>query len=236
MKQYWRYIFILLLIAAGVVLALEFKSTYFLLKFSLMPVLITGLLHNKKDKAEKNWRVILAGLVTSWAGDVLLLFSSGMELFFILGLVCFLATHIAYTIYFSRYHDGVVSRLEKTPLISALIVLYSLFLLSFLWPYLGGLLLPVIAYTVIITVMVMQAWSAKPHLLHNTGSLFFTGAIFFVVSDSLLAIAKFYRPFFLSDTLIIVTYGIAQLLIVHAAIKNTDAKQEAISYHERISL
>jgi uncharacterized membrane protein YhhN len=230
LKQYLIYCFLVLLGMAAIALALDWKTAYFLLKFSLMPILIIGLLHSKRDKAEKNWRVILAGLITSWAGDVLLLFSTDRQIFFILGLVCFLFTHIAYIIYFSRYHNGVVYRMLKNPLIGAIIILYALLLISFLWPYLNTLLIPVILYTLIITMMILQAWSAKQYLARTTGILFVVGAVAFVLSDTLLAIDKFYQPFYLSGSLIILTYGIAQLLIVNAAIKNSDASIEAINY------
>jgi uncharacterized membrane protein YhhN len=144
--------------------------------------------------------------------------------------VCFLFTHIAYIIYFSRYHSGVLHRLQKNPFVSALIILYSLLLISFLWPHLGALLAPVIIYTIIITTMVLHAWSAKPYLSTATGLLFIAGLIAFVISDSMLAVDKFYKPFYLSNTLIIITYGIAQLLIVRAAIKNNDAGMHSVNY------
>jgi uncharacterized membrane protein YhhN len=44
------------------------------------------------------------------------------------------------------------------------------------------------------------------------------GAVLFVVSDSLLAINKFYSSFELAGVLIMLTYGMAQLLIVTGAI------------------
>jgi len=39
------------------------------------------------------------------------------------------------------------------------------------------------------------------------------GAILFIISDSLLAINKFYQPFENAGILIMFTYGVAQLLI-----------------------
>jgi hypothetical protein len=44
--------------------------------------------------------------------------------------------------------------------------------------------------------------------------MFFTGALFFMLSDSLLAINKFYRPFPLAGFLIMLSYIVAQYLIV----------------------
>ncbi|HRF25670.1 MAG TPA: lysoplasmalogenase family protein, partial [Chitinophagaceae bacterium] len=45
-----------------------------------------------------------------------------------------------------------------------------------------------------------------------------TGAILFVISDSVLAINKFYYPFEYRGVLIMLTYGMAQWFIVKGAI------------------
>ena len=122
-KKYWLHCFLFLLTADAISLAVDSKAAHFILKFLLMPVLITGLLNNKGNVAEKNWRVILAGLITAWAGDVLLLFSEERQQFFILGLVCFLCTHLAYIVYFSRYHSSIFLFIKQQPLLTTVVVL-----------------------------------------------------------------------------------------------------------------
>ena len=49
------------------------------------------------------------------------------------------------------------------------------------------------------------------------------GALLFVLSDSILAINKFYMPFDLAGTFIMLTYGFAQYLIVQGAVKYIQA-------------
>ncbi len=51
------------------------------------------------------------------------------------------------------------------------------------------------------------------------GKLMMIGAVFFLLSDSLLAINKFYRPFELAGILVMLTYGLAQLFITEGAIR-----------------
>jgi len=46
-----------------------------------------------------------------------------------------------------------------------------------------------------------------------------TGAGLFVISDSVLAINKFYQPFEAAGILIMLTYGLAQFFIIKGAIK-----------------
>ncbi|MES2648357.1 MAG: lysoplasmalogenase [Bacteroidota bacterium] len=221
-KKYWLPCFLFLLLADTLSLLAHSATLHILFKFMLMPVLMTGLLQNKKQLDEKNWRVILAGLITAWAGDVLLLFSANKELFFILGLVCFLCTHLTYIVYFNRYHNGFLEFLKQQPVVTAIVVLFAASLLAFLWNGLGGLLIPVIVYTIVITVMVLHAVAARKFVSIPIGILFVSGAIAFILSDSILAIAKFHEPFLYADAAIMITYGIAQLLIVNGAIKNGD--------------
>ena len=45
-----------------------------------------------------------------------------------------------------------------------------------------------------------------------------TGALLFVISDSVLAINKFYQSFELAGIVIMLTYGFAQLFIIEGAI------------------
>jgi uncharacterized membrane protein YhhN len=194
-----------------------------------MPVLIVVLVQNKRNLLQKNWRIILGGLVTAWAGDVMLLFSVSRPIFFIIGLVCFLGTHFAYIVYLLRYEKSPVSLLKTAPFLLLGVLFYGIFFLSFLWGHLGELLIPVIIYTIVITLMMIQALAASGHMIKEAGKLFIVGAAVFILSDSLLAINKFYKPFEIGDILVMSTYGIAQLLIVSAAIKNDDRKLDFIA-------
>ena len=53
-----------------------------------------------------------------------------------------------------------------------------------------------------------------------------TGALLFVISDSLLAINKFYQPFSIADNLIMLTYGFAQFYIVTGAADYSNAERK----------
>jgi uncharacterized membrane protein YhhN len=79
--------------------------------------------------------------------------------------------------------------------------------------------LPVRVYGVVISFMLMLAM----HMLFinekKPGRWMFTGALLFVISDSVLAVNKFYQPFALAPVLIMITYGLAQLFITQGAIE-----------------
>ncbi len=118
--------------------------------------------------------LILAGLVLSWFGDVFLI--SRKLLHFRLGLVSFLLGHVAYVIAFvSVGLDGMLTGMAAIPLsVTAVVV--------FLWlrPNLGRMKVPVLAYVVVITVMVICAVGT----VHTPGgAVRVLGAMAFYLSD-----------------------------------------------------
>ena len=79
--------------------------------------------------------------------------------------------------------------------------------------------IPVIIYALVISTMLLVAikgyftWNSK------SGKLLLIGAVFFVLSDSILAINKFYVPIYLSSFWIMSTYLGAQFCIVNSILK-----------------
>lgn len=51
------------------------------------------------------------------------------------------------------------------------------------------------------------------------GRLMITGALLFLISDSTLAVDKFYQSFEMGGIIIMLTYGLAQLFITEGAIQ-----------------
>jgi len=93
-------------------------------------------------------------------------------------------------------------------------------LVTVLFPHLGNLQIPVMVYALVITLMSLQAlfrygYTSKPSFI-----LVFCGAISFMISDSLLAINKFMQPLPLSGLAIMLTYLLAQYLIVEGVLKH----------------
>ncbi|MFN8672953.1 MAG: lysoplasmalogenase [Candidatus Sericytochromatia bacterium] len=150
-------------------------------------------------------KTIAIGLFFSWFGDVFLLFP---EKFFIQGLVSFLLAHIAYIIAF-KSNLAIVSYFYLIPFI-----IYGFLMFSLLKKNLGELKVPVIIYISFIMLMVFLALN-KWLLIKDINSLYgLTGAFLFMISDSILAIDKFFKKFFLAEFLLLTTYYIAQVLII----------------------
>jgi uncharacterized membrane protein YhhN len=79
--------------------------------------------------------------------------------------------------------------------------------------------LPVRIYAVVISFMFMLAMHMLFIKNKTTGLWMMAGAFLFVVSDSLLAINKFFQPFEMAGFFVISTYGLAQLFITEGAIR-----------------
>ena len=159
-------------------------------------------------------KTILAALVFSWLGDVLLLWPG----LFIYGLGAFLMAHLCYILGF-RLAQQPDTRLDSLHFVRSFLYNLPIFLLAalilyFIYPNLGGLKIPVIAYIMVIIGMVT---TARDRFKKTTPASFwqvFIGAMLFLVSDGILALARFYQDFPEAGILIMGTYASAQLLLV----------------------
>ena len=198
-------------------IAANIPILYYAAKPLLLPVLI--ILLASATGAVRGKKIMLVALFFSWMGDVLLMFESRHALFFIFGLVCFLTTHILYIIYFLSISSENISLLKKYPLLIALVAAYGVSLVWLLFPHLAGLKIPVMVYAAVICTMLL----CSLHIFHKVNStaniLYVSGALFFVLSDSLLAVNKFYQPLAYAGVFIMLTYCLAQYLIVRGFIQ-----------------
>jgi uncharacterized membrane protein YhhN len=196
---------------------LGFTWLHVIAKPLLMPLLIGMLFYSGIAGTKKKW--ILIGLFFSWLGDLFLLLDSKVTIFFIAGLGSFLITHIFYILYFLSIENSSPSLLKKQPLLIVLTLCYGSALVVLLFPYLGDLKIPVILYAAVICTMLLCSLHIFRKLPAPSNSYFVAGALLFVLSDSLLAINKFYQPFAFAGTLIMLTYCAAQFYIVMGFIK-----------------
>jgi uncharacterized membrane protein YhhN len=148
---------------------------------------------------------IIAGLIFSLVGDVFLMLPVDR---FIQGLVSFFIAHLFY-IAALTFEGGQ----NLPPVIMLPFMLYGISMVRWLWPRLGKMRLPVLAYMLIIS---MMGWTATGRWIgtRQPGSLFaFLGAVLFIISDSVLAVDRFKAHFRSAQAYILSTYFIAQWLI-----------------------
>jgi alkylglycerol monooxygenase len=157
--------------------------------------------------------LLLAGLVASLVGDVLLM---GPARLFVPGLVCFLLAHLAYIALF-RIGVGLFPR--RGALAATLLIGVGMY--AFLWQ--GGLpaalRIPVAVYVVVIACMAAQAIGRAAVLRGRDpgATCVAVGACFFMLSDALLATNRFVTPLPLASLWVLGTYYAAQISIVRHA-------------------
>lgn len=150
---------------------------------------------------------LVAALALSALGDFFLALKD-QQRFFVVGLAAFLAAHLAYIAAFLPY--AVMPQGWSLAAVIVALVAAGAFLVV-LVPRLGNMLMPVVAYFIVIMTMVTAAL-AIPGALWLLGA----GAVLFAVSDSLIAVRKFIDPFKGSHAAIWVTYVAAQFLLTFA--------------------
>jgi uncharacterized membrane protein YhhN len=154
---------------------------------------------------------MVSALFCSLLGDVFLLFETTYSLFFTLGLTSFLVAHVLFTCLFMSKWNRQADTNFKWIILS--FFTYGIILFFLLKDNLGALQIPVILYILGILSMVITAYKRKESVPKPSFNLVFLGALFFVVSDSVLAIDKFLTAIPLSHSIIMGTYAIAQYLI-----------------------
>ena len=199
-------------------IAANISVLHYIAKPLLVPTLTLLLFLVPAAVANKN--LLLAGLFFSWLGDLFLLFEDKKKLFFIFGLVCFLTTHVFYIIYFLKIKSISISLLKKQPLLLAAVLCYGITLVYILYPHLGDLKIPVIVYATVICSMLLCSLHIFLKVNKPANAFYLIGAAFFVLSDSMLAINKFYQPFAFAGVCIMLTYCAAQYFIATGFIKH----------------
>lgn len=188
-------------------------SLIWFVKPLLMPLLMLGVYTQRK--LITFWTLLVAALFLSWAGDVFLLVNG----WFIPGLVSFLLAHVCYIIYFARLNRNQKGLLQIEPLIGIPVVVYIIIFLWLLYPFLDTMKVPVTIYAITIGLMLLMSINTRRKINDDAATLFFNGALQFVLSDSILAVNLFAFPSAILSLCVMITYATAQYLIVKGSMK-----------------
>ena len=208
------YFFIPLTLTVFFLIRAEFKSAwklvYFLKPLSTMLIILTAIAALSLDSINMTYYYgIIIGLMFSLIGDIMLMIQENPKAFKI-GLVSFLIGHIAYSVTFVIL-SGAFYNHFITPIV---IIICAIGFFIFLKPGLGDMMIPVVFYLIVISFMVSASTGTfNSDIFSNIQTkLIFCGALFFYVSDLLLAINKFHTPFKL-NRLSLIPYFFGQFLL-----------------------
>jgi uncharacterized membrane protein YhhN len=176
------------------------------------------------------WLVLLA-FFFSWVGDLLLMFGWKSDLFFFSGVGGFFLSQVTYIMAFSRFSilpgKGLI---EKKPIWLLPFIIYLIGIYIILYPYLDGIMKPVVAlYAISLLGMSAAAFNRKGLVDDRSFLILFIGSLFFLISDSLLAINKFATPIPQEGFLVMLTYMAAQYLIMMGLIGRVTRKSQTVS-------
>lgn len=177
-------------------------------KWMLMPLLLVGLLVGlpKLRTGVALWGTL--GILFSWAGDVLL--GSPGDGGFLLGLGGFFVAHVMYLVLFLG-----PLRSRRLPTAALVYIVWWLILVLVLAPHLGGLLIPVAIYGLVLGAAAAFAW--------GTNRVTAVGGVLFAASDTMLAFKMFYPGFAVwqQDFVIMLFYIVGQALIIAGAVRQS---------------
>jgi uncharacterized membrane protein YhhN len=195
---------------------MRLKPVEFIAKPGVMVVLIIWLWQISSFQGALLWFGL--GLIFSMAGDIFLMLPREQ---FIPGLISFLLAHLAYLVGFNQSAPPInlVSGLLVLLVVITAIQLYRRLAGGLQAPGQAELKIPVLAYLVVISLMLISAlltlirpeWAEGPALIASSG------ALLFFISDSFLGWNKFVAPLSYGHLRVIVTYHLGQILIVLGA-------------------
>jgi uncharacterized membrane protein YhhN len=146
---------------------------------------------------------LILGLALSVAGDLLLMWPRA----FLPGLVSFLLAHAAYLVAFHT-----LLRASRWPLFLATpVVIASAVVARWLWPHLGMMRAPVLAYVTVISLMVWGALACT--LAAGRSPFILTGALLFYLSDLAVARDRFVARGFVNRAWGLPAYYAGQVLL-----------------------
>ena len=192
----------------------------------LMPLLACWLIVEARRQWPMPLRWLLAALVFSWFGDLLLMGTS--DLAFGLGMGAFLVAQVLLVAAFTsvrgvRFRRNIIQfsaepargLVEQKRLLLLAFAAYFVVFLSILWPTAGAFRIPAAVYGIAILAMAASALNLVGRVPSKAAWVTFAGAGLFVISDSLIALEAFgpLEASNLHSALVMFTYVTAQGLI-----------------------
>ncbi len=172
-------------------------------------------------KQKKQFTIpVLIAFFFSWVGDNFLMFSGNNELYFFAGVGGFFVAQLTYIYTFATFSEvNVRGPIQKNRLLIIPFLVYVAGIYLLLFPGLEGLMKPIIlVYALSLMGMSMMALNRKGRVGQASFRLVFVGSLLFLISDSMIALNKFYHEFTLAGFWIMITYIAAQYLIMRGLI------------------
>lgn len=201
----------------------------FVCKPLLMIVLGSWFFFNSRRMGDRFTLLIQAGLFFGLLGDVALMVQHLDEFNFLLGLGAFFLAQVCYALAFGHHvaQGGGAQGLLVGILLAVGVLAYGAFFAMDLLPRVDEALQPAVGiYALAICAMGVLAALRNGRTYPQSFWSIFVGALLFIASDSLLAINRFVRPLDHAAWSVMLTYGVAQVLIAAGALRHVLTPEE----------
>lgn len=215
---------LLVIIAAGTILSNYTYNEWSVYIFKPLIMIWMGgyFLFHAKLIDRKIVKLALAAFLFSWLGDIFLMFTEKGEVFFATGIFAFLIAQVFYIFLFLKTINlsGKKPFLRKQPFWLIAYIAYGLVFIILLYGNLNTILrIAIFIYIGAILGMSAMALNRLGNGHPVSFTLVFTGSLFFVFSDSVIAIDKFLYSFEHARAVVLSTYILAQYLIMRGILK-----------------
>lgn len=197
-----RFTILYLVTALGFIVSSFWLPYHFSFVIKALPIFVLFYWVNMRLKGHSQLFMVLA-LFFCLGGDIAL--DLNTESSFAIGLFLFLTGHVFYMIFYflnaRRTFNGFLRMF--------ILLLYTGIMAFLILPKTGDMMLPVAIYLVIITLMGISAG-----FFYGVTTSVFTGAIIFIISDSIIAVDRFLVDIPQQTVYVMITYYLGQLLMV----------------------
>lgn len=193
----------------------SYEHLHYVFKPAIVVSLILFFWFHSKTIDHKLRTFVLCALLFSLCGDILLMFVEVSPNYFLFGLISFLIAHVLYVLAFKLQRNKKVNAYGFV----ILLIAYASGLFYVLLDGLNDMMIPVMIYMLVILSMATTAYLRKGIVNRISYLMVLLGALLFLISDSILALNKFYQPQQYANITIMTTYALAQFLIVIGILK-----------------
>lgn len=213
-KKLFSVIFLIVLFIDLVFTNIDYLYEY---RYITKPwIVITLVIHfywNSLHLLPKERLLVFLALAFSLIADFILITDSMTSL--IIGMSMFILAKICYAILFSFRARFDIDRL--LPFL-AVVLLYCLFIIYFVYDGVGELFIPVLVYIFVTLTMAKMAYLRYNMVNKNSYYHVLAGAALFMISETIMGFYSFYEPLPYTYTSVLLTYGLSQFFTIRGII------------------
>lgn len=213
-KKSFSIIFFIVLFIDLVFTNIDYLYDY---RYATKPwIVITLAIHfyyNCLHLSQEERLLVFLALTFSLVADFILITDS--LTFLIVGMSMFILAKVCYAILFSFKARFDIDRL--LPFL-AVVLLYCLFILYYVYDGVGELFIPVLVYIFVTLTMAKMAYLRYNMVNKNSYYHVLAGAVLFMISETIMGFYSFYKPLPYTYTSVLLTYGLSQFFIIRGII------------------